>query len=688
MQLYSLAIAAQMEIQLGTTLQLALALQPRTGAVELHSSPPERQGAVLEVLHCRALIGCSTALSAWAASNMEPGISRSIEAVMARQDLPAITALKASARVLHAAETAKFACSTLKETQGDQGCLERNCAALESAIQLGSVPGHPFTPGIAAVPMALAALRVPRTCAQSGSSPVTGVAESGVLGAAAGAGLSLMVHGPIQHAIAHVNGLQQKALQATPNNYTHFPASDNKTPVDCTYQLLHHVVDTAAAAFGHHSASLNSDTAATALEAAYTAGLLRVSATSSPMAQQQEGMVGLAHCHGCRAQALAQRTPPSAPLSVVAAVTHFLGAAQHWLSALAFRSRMSVHLPGLPNGLPSTLAMTQPSGPSVATASLTGLAKVAAAEFLTVGVLSLQCSCWAVHAAPSSPLPAEDVRSDAALAGGVVIRSKLTKAQGITLIAGGYLIPMSRSNLPRSWLISGGLGSLGVLVADWLAGQGQAHIVLLGRTGRAARPPDAASTVLAGSSAAEVAMYRCDTSLASEVAGIGATCLGTLPVLAGIINSGGVLADAILSNQTAASVRASFAPKLMSVQAMQREAAGLPVGQQLLFSSVASLLGSPGQANYAAANAALEGWAVAACIQGVNSIALQWGAWAVGRCQAFKVDHCFVARCLTVTGKGKNRLCLKALAFGVPTRGRSLLGRIGSYLYKVVPIWY
>ena len=204
-----------------------------------------------------------------------------------------------------------------------------------------------------------------------------------------------------------------------------------------------------------------------------------------------------------------------------------------------------------------------------------------------------------------------------------------------------------------SWLISGGLGSLGVLVADWLAGQGQAHIVLLGRTGRAARPPDAASTVLAGSSAAEVAMYRCDTSLASEVAGIGATCLGTLPVLAGIINSGGVLADAILSNQTAASVRASFAPKLMSVQAMQREAAGLPVGQQLLFSSVASLLGSPGQANYAAANAALEGWAAAACSRGVNSIALQWGAWAVGECLTSKADGTALKCCRTLLSNSR-----------------------------------
>ena len=184
-----------------------------------------------------------------------------------------------------------------------------------------------------------------------------------------------------------------------------------------------------------------------------------------------------------------------------------------------------------------------------------------------------------------------------------------------------------------SWLISGGLGSLGVLIASWLAGQGQDHIVLLGRSGRAAEQPDAAPAVLSGSTGAQVAMARCDTSLAAEVAGLDAACLaaGALPALAGIINAGGVLVDSIFTSQTATSERTSFAPKLTSAQAMQRTAAGLPVCQQLLFSSVASLVGTPGQANYAAANAALEGWAAAACSQGVNSIALLWGAWAAGR---------------------------------------------------------
>lgn len=180
-----------------------------------------------------------------------------------------------------------------------------------------------------------------------------------------------------------------------------------------------------------------------------------------------------------------------------------------------------------------------------------------------------------------------------------------------------------------SWVITGGLGSLGLLTADWLAGQGHAHILLLGRTGRPAEEALASGT---GGSAAQLTMARCDTSQPSEAAAVvpGQGSLTALPHVTGIINSGGVLADGVIGKQSAASLRISFAPKLASTLAVHRSAAVLPVSQLLLFSSIASLLGSLGQANYAAANAALEGWVVAAGSQGLNGVAIQWGAWAAG----------------------------------------------------------
>ena len=53
-----------------------------------------------------------------------------------------------------------------------------------------------------------------------------------------------------------------------------------------------------------------------------------------------------------------------------------------------------------------------------------------------------------------------------------------------------------------------------------------------------------------------------------------------------------------------------------------------PVARAVLFSSVASLLGSAGQAAYAAANGSMDGWAAAAAAKGCTAISVQWGAWA------------------------------------------------------------
>lgn len=131
------------------------------------------------------------------------------------------------------------------------------------------------------------------------------------------------------------------------------------------------------------------------------------------------------------------------------------------------------------------------------------------------------------------------------------------------------------------------------------------------------------------SSNAQVVLLRCDTAAAAEASPALASTAG-LPPVAGVMNSGGVLQDAVLTAQTAASMRAVQAPKLASAAAMQHAANGQPVHQTLLFASVASLLGNPGQSNYAAANAALEGWAACGSSSGLNSLAIQWGAWATG----------------------------------------------------------
>lgn len=127
---------------------------------------------------------------------------------------------------------------------------------------------------------------------------------------------------------------------------------------------------------------------------------------------------------------------------------------------------------------------------------------------------------------------------------------------------------------------------------------------------------------------AMVHMVRCNTAVLTEAIAALGTAAGH--PLAGLWNSGGILQDAVLRAQTAAHIRAVFAPKLLSAWAMQHATCGQPVQHQLLFSSAASLFGAPGQSNYAAANAALEGWVTASTVSGLNQVAIQWGAWAAG----------------------------------------------------------
>jgi len=103
-----------------------------------------------------------------------------------------------------------------------------------------------------------------------------------------------------------------------------------------------------------------------------------------------------------------------------------------------------------------------------------------------------------------------------------------------------------------------------------------------------------------------------------------------LPITA-IIHAGGVLSDATVGNQTFVGMRAVFAPKVTAAQKWQHAVQQQPTQTQILFSSVAALLGAPGQLNYAAANAAMDSLAAVWGAQGQAGVSsIQWGGWAGG----------------------------------------------------------
>lgn len=172
--------------------------------------------------------------------------------------------------------------------------------------------------------------------------------------------------------------------------------------------------------------------------------------------------------------------------------------------------------------------------------------------------------------------------------------------------------------------ITGGTGALGSAVCRWLIHQQQQqHVVLLGRTGKATSN---LVKLLQSQSTAEVTITQCDAASAADV-----TLLQQQQSsLAALFHIGGVLADASIARQTPAHCRAVFAPKANAMLQLQKLAKSQPVQSFVAISSVAGLLGSPGQANYSAANAYLDAAAASMQSQGLNTVSMQYGAWQGG----------------------------------------------------------
>ncbi|HVU25844.1 MAG TPA: SDR family NAD(P)-dependent oxidoreductase, partial [Opitutus sp.] len=173
-----------------------------------------------------------------------------------------------------------------------------------------------------------------------------------------------------------------------------------------------------------------------------------------------------------------------------------------------------------------------------------------------------------------------------------------------------------------AYLITGGLGALGLLAADWLVRRGAKHLVLVGR-----RAPDAAAQArIAQWTAAGVRVDTRALDVAQREAV--AALLATLPALRGIVHAAGVTADGAARQLTPERLAQVFAPKADGARHLDELAGELDFF--VLFSSTASVLGTPGQGNYAAASAYLDGLAAARRARGRPALSVNWGGWSVG----------------------------------------------------------
>ncbi len=177
-----------------------------------------------------------------------------------------------------------------------------------------------------------------------------------------------------------------------------------------------------------------------------------------------------------------------------------------------------------------------------------------------------------------------------------------------------------------SYLITGGLGALGRYTAQWLVEKGAKNIVLTGR-----RPPseNVQETIeKLEQKGCQVKVLLGDVSLEEEIAKILEEIQTSMPRLKGIIHAAGVLDDGILQQMDWERFTKVMSPKVIGTWNLHRLTQNLPLDFFVCFSSIASLMGSPGQGNYAAANAFMDTLASYRRSIGLSGLAINWGAWA------------------------------------------------------------
>jgi len=175
-----------------------------------------------------------------------------------------------------------------------------------------------------------------------------------------------------------------------------------------------------------------------------------------------------------------------------------------------------------------------------------------------------------------------------------------------------------------SYLVSGGLGGFGLRTAQWLVEKGARHLILVSRSGPVSVDAKAA---LDGFSKQGVAVYAaaCDVADKAALAGLLKHCDKAMPPLKGIVHAAAVIDDGLARNLTYEQVHRVIEPKIQGALALHELTLDRPLDLFVLYSSVTTLFGNPGQSNYVAANLWLEALAAYRRRQGLAATCVCWG---------------------------------------------------------------
>ncbi|MFJ9688828.1 type I polyketide synthase [Streptomyces bacillaris] len=214
----------------------------------------------------------------------------------------------------------------------------------------------------------------------------------------------------------------------------------------------------------------------------------------------------------------------------------------------------------------------------------------------------------------------------AALRGGVLYAPRLVRPPAPAAPASAAVRPDGPFGPSEGTVLLSGGGALAAVLARHLvAAHGVRHLRVLSRRG-----PDAPGipelTAELADAGAELTAVSCDVTNDQALA----VALAAIPErhpLCAVVHTAGVLDDGLLDGLTGERVTAVLRPKLDAAHHLDRLTRGADLSAFIVFSSAAGVLGSPGQASYSAANAALDALAAERRRLGLPGLSLAWGPW-------------------------------------------------------------
>jgi acyl transferase domain-containing protein/acyl carrier protein len=300
------------------------------------------------------------------------------------------------------------------------------------------------------------------------------------------------------------------------------------------------------------------------------------------------------------------------PASVHALTVAVLEKLQSHLTDTDQDSRLAILTEG-------ALTTSEEEAPNVAQAALAGLLRSAAAEhpgrFCLIDTDGTEASAAAIEQA----LGSDPHEIEIALRAGELLVPRLAKAKEETA-------EPTELDPDRTVLITGATGGIGALIAEHLVqSHGARHLLLVSRSGEEA-PGALDLRARLAEQGAEVTIAACDVSDRSQLEGLLADVPDEHP-LGAIIHGAAVLDDGLLESIDRERLERVFAPKADAAWHLHELSAGLELTHFICFSSIAGLLGSPAQANYAAANGFLDALAAHRRAQGLPASSIAWGLW-------------------------------------------------------------